>query len=216
MKNIIYIIVLLSFFSCKQAKEDDVEKKNVNTTDRTTIQKDSHVNSCGGGIYLDGEQIPTFNFEIEYGQKGLTFLMDTLFRSFYKAKIETGIDKSLKGNRTYIEFSKNHIYDKKDFFSEKQNIFGFYLIRETGGPLEYAELNFSTKYYRNTKRDLFKIKKDTALLDVGMDKTLFAKVFNRDAKTLCDTVYVGNETDTSYYIFRDSKLVKVIFNFYTP
>lgn len=216
MKNVIYITILLSFFSCKQAKEDDFEKQNVNTSDSTLIQKDSHVNICEGGIYLDGKKIPTFNFEIEHGQKGLAFLMDTLFRSFYKAKIEIAIDKSLKGNRTYIEFSKNHIYDKKDFFSEKENIFGFYLILETGGALEYAELNFPTKYYKNAKRDLFKIKKDTALLDVGMDKTLFAKIFNRDIKTLCDTVYVGNETDTSYYIFKDGKLVKVIFNFYTP
>jgi hypothetical protein len=216
MKNIIYIIVLLSFFSCKQTKENDVEKKKVNTTDSITIKKNALMD-CENGVYLDGKQIPTFNFDKDHSSKSLSYLMDTLYRSFHKSKIENSINRSLKGDRVYVEFAQN--YDPSpniDLFKRKKNIFGFYLLRETRASLEYAELNFPTKYYKNAKRDLFKIKKDTALLDVGMDKALFAKIFNKDVKTLCDTVYVGNETDTSYYIFKDGKLVKVIFNFYTP
>lgn len=176
---------------------------------------------CTSDIFFDNE-IPTFNYESKFPKKRyLTpFLLDTVFRNFYAVHI-----KPIRNSeRNYLEISKYYspsVNIKQ--LKTKDNIFGFFIgldsinINEKKTcALEYAELNFPTKYYRNVKRDLFKIKKDTSLLDIGMDKVLFAKIFNKDAKTLCDTISVGNETDTSYYIFKDGKLIKVIFNFYMP
>ena len=216
MKNIVSIIILISIFSCKQTKENDIDKKTVNTADGIAINKNALLD-CTDGIFFNNE-IPTFNYEIIFPKKkySIPFLIDTIFTNFYKNKIETNIDKSLKGERIYIEFSKYYLSDKKDLLTKKENVFGFNTFNGKSGTLEYAELNYPTKYYKNVKRNWFKIKKDSFLIDIGMDKAQFAKIFDKDVKSLCDTISVADDSNTSYYIFKDSKLNKVIFNFYTP
>ncbi len=197
------------------------EKKNSQKTENRIKKTKKYQVTCTSGIYLTNE-IPTFNYESKFPKKRylVSFLLDTVFRNFYAVHLKP----IRNSNRNYLEISNYHSPSVNyEPFKTKENIFGFFLGLDSINvnksktyALEFAELNFSTKYYRNVKRDLFKIKKDTSLLDIGMDKALFAKIFEKDVKTLCDTIFVGNETDTSYYIFKANKLIKVIFNFYVP
>lgn len=233
-------MLFFCLFNCKQSQKDNVKEEmlesindtSINNIQETALTKENNENildigkstqiDCIGGIYFDNV-IPTFNFEKEQSSSRKSFLMDTLFRSFHKNRIEMNIDKSLRGYFNYIEFSQVYIPDNENFFTDKENKFLFYIgVTKHLKPgkerfaLEKAEINFPTKHYRNANRELFKIKKDTKLIDIGISKKEFAKIFNKETNKLCDTVYVGNETDTSYYIFKNSKLAKVIFNFYTP
>jgi hypothetical protein len=64
------------------------------------------------------------------------------------------------------------------------------------------------------KADLFKIKYNNFLIDIGMKKADFAKIFKQNINRLCDTVNVHNDTDESWYVFKKNSLDKIIIESY--
>ncbi|NQX84762.1 MAG: hypothetical protein HRT67_02370 [Flavobacteriaceae bacterium] len=229
-KTIYLVIFILSLYNCKQVEKKNLPNKAADTLENTVEIKDEitlknsetkNQKKCVTDIFLEGA-IPTFNYKSIYKQNysSNTFLLDTLFKNFNALHI-----KAVKNNnRNYTEFSQKHTPSANIKTSKiKENTFGFFIgldsinIKDNKtNVLEYAQINFPTKYYKNTNKDLFKIKKDSSLIDIGITKQEFALIFEKDTKKLCDTVFVGNETDESFYIFKEGKLNKIIFNFYTP
>jgi len=223
MTKIIYIpLFILCFFSCKYQAQSNLSSQKVSSLSNVSIVENEvyikeKKTECISDILLE-EAIPTFSFDNTY--KNITFLIDTLFSDFHISHI-----KPIKNsNRNYLEMSKNYAPSVSIKTSKtKENIYRFFIGLNSiniesvdTALLEYAEINFSTLQYKNINREFFKIKKDTSIIDIGITKQEFANIFKKDVKQLCDTIFVGNETEESYYIFNDNKLKKVIFNFYTP
>lgn len=226
LNKIFYITILIfCLFGCKNTEQTNLSnndtdsnlKKEGKITTKTSNVKNQI--TCISDIFIEGP-IPTFGFDDAYKNKRATFLLDTLFSNFYISHI-----KPIKNtDRNYLKASKYFSPSENiETLKTKENSYSFFigldsinLKNNNTVILEYAELNFPTNHYKNVNRELFKIKKDSSLIDIGMTKKEFANIFKKDVKQLCDTIFVGNETDESYYIFNDNQLAKVIFNFYTP
>lgn len=212
---------MVCLFSCKQGKtnteynEMRIESDSASKIENEVIIDNKNKTECITDIFLDRE-IPAFNCSDCFYDKSKSFLIDTLFRGFYVSYKETKINKPSNDRRQYLEFSQFYSPSPNvETLKSKENIFKFYLNKNGSIQLESVELNFPAEDYKNVKREIFKVKKDSAFIDIGINKERFAIIFEKDLKILCDTIFVGNETNESFYIFKEDKLTKIIFNFYT-
>ena len=208
--------ILLIFFVClSSCREDKLgtaisQSKNQETL-LATIEKDSVVQEkCVDVIYLDNV-MPSFKFENSIGRTfSKSYLTDTLFVDFSKSTIITDLKYES------LEFSSWITLKKLNFVVG--NRYQFHKYRNGSYTLSLAELNFRSDdlRYRYIDKDLYKIAKDSSLIDIGMSKLAFAKIFETGSKAVCDTVKVGDDSSESWYVFKKDRLHQIIIMPYIP
>lgn len=183
---------------------------------------------------IEVNRVPTFEFlnDKDINERDLT--EKKLFIPFKVLKIYNCRDVNKENNKQnyHYEISKHYNKDiNSSIFSNKINQYVFYRGENDLLRLVSAEVNFNSdlifsdtlffepienqneKKIKN-KADLFKIKYNNFLIDIGMKKTDFAKIFRQDVNRLCDTVNVHNDTDQSWYLFKENILDKIIIDSY--
>ena len=165
---------------------------------------------CIGSLYQENV-IPTFKFKTS-NTKPLSkaYLSDTLFIGFSESLIATDSD------RDYLEFSTQAVLPStKESDPKSTNTFKFFKYANNTYGLAHAEVNFPTSHYEEAGKDMFKVVKDAALIDIGISKQDFSRIFKTDHKTMCDSVKVSDDTSDSWYLFKNDKLHKIILTPYT-
>lgn len=219
MKQLILItFLLIIFFSCK-------------TTNAGYVENNNFKRICD----IEVESIPTLQFahkEEDITEK--TIKENKLFEPFTILKIynnQNTKDKD-KDQNYYYELSKHYNKDiDGNRLNDKENKYIFHKTKNDFLRMVAAEITFNsdlifnavkfvepienenTKKYKE-KANLFKIKHNNVLIDIGMKKEEFAETFNLDFKKICDTINVHNDTDVSWYLFKQNILDKVIIENY--
>jgi antitoxin component YwqK of YwqJK toxin-antitoxin module len=163
--------------------------------------------------FYEENVIPGFKFEkIDQKTFSKSYLSDTLFIGFSESMI------TINSERNYLEFAASENLSPANELNVKaSNTFRFFKYTNDTYGLAYAELNFPASYYTHgyEDKDVFKIVKDSILIDIGLSKQDFATLFNADTKALCDTFKIGDDASDSWYLFRNDKLHKIILTPYT-
>ena len=183
---------------------------------------------------MEVNRVPTFEFlnDKDLNERDLT--ENKLFLPFKIFKIYNIRDVNSEDNKQnyHYEISKHYNKDiNSSIFSNKINKYVFYRAENDLLRLVSAEVTFNsdlifndnlfvksienenTKKYKE-KANLFKIKHNNALIDIGMKKEEFAKIFKQELNRLGDTIKIHNDTDESWYLFRENTLDKIIIDSY--
>jgi hypothetical protein len=210
-------LLIILLFGCK-------------TRNATSLKKNDVKKICDIGV----DRVPIFEFLNDKDLNERDIIEDQLFFPFTIFKIYNSRDVKKEDNKQsyHYEISKHYNKDiNSNIFSDKKNKYVFYRAKNDLLRLVSAEVTFNsdlifndnlfvesiknenTKKYKE-KANLFKIKYNNALIDIGMKKKEFAKIFEQEFNKLCDTINVHNDTDESWYLFRENTLDKIIIDSY--
>lgn len=189
-----------------------IETSALEVNDVSPLEVEDRVQEeeCLNFIYQEND-IPTFKFEkTSKRQFSKSYLVDTLFTGFSESSITT------KSGRNYIEFRAwTNIPSKKNPNFRVNNSYSFFKYSNDTYGLADVHINFPANSYKNLDKELYEIIKDSSRIDVGLSKQLFAQIFRTDAKLVCDTVQVSNDSSDSWYLFKNNRLHKIIMTLYT-
>jgi hypothetical protein len=191
MVRIVLIFVLIFSFSCKEERHTSSLKKKMANVIVADSADSLESKGCTEFFYTeDGMPMPKF-LDLVQTSFSKTYLSDTLFVGFSQSSITT------KSKRNYLEFTHLAMLPTKWRFDfAVNNTFRFYKYHNETYGLAYAELNFPASYYKYVygDKDVFKVVKDSSLIDIGISKQDFAKLFIAETKAVCDTIKIGDDS----------------------
>jgi len=194
-----YSIILIAFFF--GLKNEDYSSSTESTL-KYSANAVIYSDSCTEYLYLDNT-IPIFVFDQN------TIFAESVLSEKWFGTFDKTYHQANEG-RTYVTFSKS-----KNNSQTEVNTYTFLLLNGRL-LLEYAEINFSSEFYKVNNPENYQLEHKQKLIDVGMNKEQFQYVFSEHSSHFCDSIRVNDDTSESRFYFRNNVLRKIIVNLYTP